>query len=303
MTKLDWMHPSYRDLLIDELASEKKLRDPFLRTANLKDIGLAFSTQGGENGKRALPLIVDDDSKRIIEQRIVEIIPDLTIHEQLGLFYIIESSIKEKGSNIEWIISLLCQLLSSLRTHWQERPINLPLLTEFCNLSLYLKPLPQLPDFERTWNYQIDLLKNAIEEEGCFSGSEIGDWAKLISLLKKNEPRFLTQINFPDSFSSLISEIIKNLESDVTSSISPLTIDIMRNEIDRITEIIDGLEELCSVVSGYQREITFAKYSLSQKRDEFVSSILEELEPDLDDIDDYLTDPTDFDINQLFSDL
>jgi hypothetical protein len=28
----------------------------------------AFSTQGGETGKRTMPLIVDDEGKRIIEQ-------------------------------------------------------------------------------------------------------------------------------------------------------------------------------------------------------------------------------------------
>ena len=303
MTELAWMHPSYRDLVIDELASDKTLRDTFLRTANGRDIGLAFSTQGGETGKRAIPLIVDDESKRIIEQRIQELLPNLKVYEQLGLILTIESVIKENSPQKVWANSLLYHMMDSLRDHWQGRPIYLSLLEEFCKSSLNRKPLPQLPDFEPTWNYQIDLLKNAIEEENFFSGSEIGDWAKLISLLKKNEPRFLTQVNFPDTYYSLVSEIITNLESDVTSYILSPTKDEIIDEIDRINEIIDGLDELSSVVSGFQRSITSVKYSLTQKRDELADSILEEQETDFEDIDDEPIDPSGFDIDQLFLDL
>jgi len=301
MTKLNWMHPSYRDLLIDEIASNKPLRDTFLLTANLNDIGLALSTQGGENGKRTWPLVVDNDSKRIIEQRIRELIPELEIYEQLGLFYILETSISEKDCDKNWVLVLLYQTLLSLRNQWQGVPTSLSLLKEFCKSSLMLKPLPQLPDFEPTWNYQIKLLEKVINE-GFFSGSEISDWVELISLLQNYEPRLLVQVFFPSEYLSLVSEIIKNLGNDIKSEICSPTKDEIRNEIDRINEIIDGLEKLSVVENQFKKIITPTIYLLLEKRDDLAEFLIDE-EPDFEDIDDEAIDSSDFDIDQLFSDL
>ncbi len=303
MTELEWMHPSYRDLVIDELASHKSLRDTFLRTANIRDIGLAFSTQGGATGKRTMPLIVDDESKRIIEQRIQDLLSELDQFDQNSLLSIIDNSAKENNPQKDWIVSLLDESLKSIRKNWQGKSIDLRLLENICKLTLHLKPLAQLPDFEPTWNYQINLLKKVIVGDGFFSGSEVGNWAKLISLLRKNEPRFLTQVNFPDAYISLISEIIKNLESDVNSYILSPTTDEIRYEIDRIIEIIDGLNDLSSVENSFQNTISSIEYSLQQKRYELTESVKEDQEPDFEDIDDEPIDHSGFDIDQLFSDL
>lgn len=113
----------------------------------------------------------------------------------------------------------------------------------------------------------------------------------------------MTQVNFPNAYSSLMSEIIKNLESDVNSYVLTPTKDDIRNEIERINEILDGLNDLSSVENSYQKIISSIEDSLQQKRDEVAESILEDQEPDFEDIDDEPIAHSGSDIDQLFSDL
>lgn len=91
--------------------------------------------------------------------------------------------------------------------------------------------------------------------------------------------------------------------SDVNSYILSPTKDDIKNEIDRSNEIIDGLNDLSSVENSYQKIISSIEYSLQQKRDELAESVLENQEPDFEDIDDEPKDHSGFNIDQLFSDL
>jgi hypothetical protein len=302
MTRLDWMHPSYRDLVIDELVYDKELRKIFLGTAGIQDISLALSTIGGHDGKRTMPLIGDEESKKIIEERVKVLSSTENEFGVLNLLTILDYAKKQNGPQSGWITDLLYTVLSSFPRLMAGKTINLYSLDYYCKLTLDFKPLLTLPDFETTWNYHVQLIQEVIDEDGFFTGSEIKNWARLTLILKKNEPRFLTQINYPDSFSSLISEIITNLESDVTSSISPLTNDIIKDEIYRINEIMSGLTELSSLESDFMRIIAPIKDSLEQKRNEYLENTHEE-EPDIDNIDDELIDTSGFDVDKLFADL
>ena len=60
---VQWIHPSYRDLVIDELSQDQSLRLRFLQMANLEGIKLALSQAGGAKGERHLPLLKDATSR------------------------------------------------------------------------------------------------------------------------------------------------------------------------------------------------------------------------------------------------
>jgi hypothetical protein len=68
-TMVDWIHPSYRDLVIDELIQDSSLRNTFLRRASLEGVKLAVSDTGGQCGERRLPLIRSAESWDILEER------------------------------------------------------------------------------------------------------------------------------------------------------------------------------------------------------------------------------------------
>jgi len=57
--RFEWMHPSWRDLVIEHLVTNTAARRSFLRRCGVNGIMLALSGSGGKEGKRNLPLLVE----------------------------------------------------------------------------------------------------------------------------------------------------------------------------------------------------------------------------------------------------
>ena len=55
--ELWWMHPSYRDLVIEELSRDAHLRRLFLTNCGVDGLKLAISEEGGERGEIKLALL------------------------------------------------------------------------------------------------------------------------------------------------------------------------------------------------------------------------------------------------------
>jgi hypothetical protein len=58
--RVEWVHPSWRDLVIDRLAGDAVMRRAFLRGCGAEGFALALSTSGGAAGERMFPMLVDD---------------------------------------------------------------------------------------------------------------------------------------------------------------------------------------------------------------------------------------------------
>lgn len=71
------MHPSWRDLVIDELAADQSARAAFLARCGPDGLLLALSSAGGTAGERALPLLHTDADWDVLAQRLHELAPTL----------------------------------------------------------------------------------------------------------------------------------------------------------------------------------------------------------------------------------
>lgn len=60
-----WIHPSWRDLIIDSLAAARIERKAFLSKCSSTGLNLAISVGGGADGERCSPLIVDQNDADI----------------------------------------------------------------------------------------------------------------------------------------------------------------------------------------------------------------------------------------------
>jgi hypothetical protein len=72
-----WVHPSWRDLVIDELVGDRVARQKFLRACSIEGILLAVSTAGGATGERLLPLVRDDQDWDALSDRLAVMIVEL----------------------------------------------------------------------------------------------------------------------------------------------------------------------------------------------------------------------------------
>ena len=73
-TVVDWIHPSYRDLVIEELIKNAELRNTFLRRASLEGVKLAVSDTGGRYGARSLPFIRSAESWDVLKDRCLSMV-------------------------------------------------------------------------------------------------------------------------------------------------------------------------------------------------------------------------------------
>ena len=71
---VNWIHPSYRDLVIDELMTDYDKQSAFLRNASSVGLGLALSEAGGAAGKRVLPFLGNNNSWLALESRALELV-------------------------------------------------------------------------------------------------------------------------------------------------------------------------------------------------------------------------------------
>ena len=69
-TAVEWIHPSWRDLLIEHLEAHPGDRRDFLSRCGVNGILLAVSRAGGSTGKREFPLLVDAEDWKIINDAI-----------------------------------------------------------------------------------------------------------------------------------------------------------------------------------------------------------------------------------------
>ncbi len=81
--RVDWVHPSWRDLVVGRVATDPELRRAFLRGCGAHGVALALSIAGGSEGKRALPLLVEDADWDAAGDRIARLVRDLA-EDDLG---------------------------------------------------------------------------------------------------------------------------------------------------------------------------------------------------------------------------
>jgi hypothetical protein len=72
-----WVHPSWRDLVIERLAADAEARRRFLGRCSLDGVLLALSRGGGRAGERIRPLLRSDGDWDAIDARVYELVPEL----------------------------------------------------------------------------------------------------------------------------------------------------------------------------------------------------------------------------------
>jgi hypothetical protein len=79
--RVTWVHPSWRDLVIERLADDPGARRGFLERCALPGALLALSTSGGAGGERALPLLLSDADWDALDATVHRLALELDQHD------------------------------------------------------------------------------------------------------------------------------------------------------------------------------------------------------------------------------
>ena len=208
-----WVHPSWRDLVIDELAHDAAARRAFLHACGVHGAALALSTAGGAAGDRALPLLRDDGDWDALADRLAELVPELDAPETTLVLTALAEARRETGGAQRFELDALAvETLERLARAWSSVRGGAPvgLLAEWLALASDLPDRPALPALAATW---VELAPTGDVDLGSATETTaFDDWTVLAELLREHEPNVLRRFGFPAAHAAELSAYVDAAE-------------------------------------------------------------------------------------------
>jgi hypothetical protein len=212
-TSVTWVHPSWRDLVIDELIQDRAARQVFLRSSSIDGILLAVSTAGGSAGERLLPLLRDDGDWDALADGLAVVIPELDEPDLTRLFVsLTEAKVAMPGNHRE-LDALAGYVLQQVARVWNREQAVIPVgsLASWFELAAGLPEQPALPELAATW---IELLPTErIDPRSASDLARLDDWTALAQLLQEWAPAVLSGFGFPERFEDVVGLFAEEVEA------------------------------------------------------------------------------------------
>jgi len=212
-TDVTWVHPSWRDLVIEELIGDPARRQRFLRASSIEGILLAVSTAGGSSGERVLPLLRADEDWDALSDRLAVLMADLDEPDITRLFVALaEAQTALPSDDRGELDALASYALQLVVRRWNRNHVVIPigLLASWFELAGTLAEDPVPPEFAATW---IELLPtDRIDPNSPSDLAQFDDWTALAELLGEHAPAALAAFGFPDEHREVIGAFVDDVQ-------------------------------------------------------------------------------------------
>jgi len=213
--KMEWIHPSCRDLAIKILATRPDERRHFLETCSKAGLKLACSVGGGEDGSLHLPLLMDSRDWKIFALRAhKEVANDATFFAILSIA--LQELIKIAKNDVR--IALFSNMLSELRSLIPEAIQNLD-IDKLPALSVFLEHHREYGNpksFEPQWQYCLERAEIWNESYSHLS-DDLYDLEIILYFLQSVEPLEKDRESFSRKVTEICALIGKRAKSDFES--------------------------------------------------------------------------------------
>jgi hypothetical protein len=213
--RVAWVHPSWRDLVIDHLSSDDAARQHFLRSCSVHGALLALSAAGGRGGDRELPLLRRDGDWDALTGRLSDLVPELEPVELIGLMdalLLMTHDPLDASSRVE-AEALAIAVLSRVRSVWNMTgaPVSLAGLEMWLTLAGRLSAEPDPPAIAMTWAELLPVAAPDLSDRGSLE--RFADWLTLVELLLDYDPHLLAGLGFPGHTPELCERFLSSLEN------------------------------------------------------------------------------------------
>lgn len=295
---LNWVHPSVRDLVIDELGTVGNERRRFLTAGSINAVLLALSDVGGESGQRRRPLLVDAQDWQCLQDTCERLIASGGHEEILRLVDALDEAAEGiEGSERAYYDSLVRRVCLAFSARWNAAPElnSWRLLERFTRLSTNVRPFSPAPDLEALWTDALEAAHRAKGDEVDIEANEraVVDFLRAVRAIAQLEPRFLTAMRFPETHEALLQQLENQIlgyrAADYGSYLDDAA-DTMRDLLAAVQlgQEVGAIAELCHRVGGHVASTTGALDSEQERRREEDDSdydIDRADKPDFDDTD------------------
>ena len=194
--RVTWVHPSWRDLVISELARDDELRRRFLRHCGVDGAALALSSGGGRDGERVRPLLTEDADWDALGDNLHHACSELAPNEAVRLLGVLGEAIDGVEAD-----ALSAMVLERLEQRWRGCVVSVDALEAWTAAAGRLPPHATVA---ATW-LELDppgAPRTPVELE------RFADWLRLAELIAAWDRGLLDNFGFPDRCGDVLDAFI-----------------------------------------------------------------------------------------------
>jgi hypothetical protein len=245
--RVTWVHPSWRDLVISELARDGELRRRFLRHCGVDGAALALSSGGGSDGDRVRPLLTEDADWDALGDNLHHACSELTPGDAVRLLEVLGEAIDGVEAD-----ALSAMVLKRLEQRWSGQVVAVDALEAWTAAA---GKLPPSDTVAATW-LELDppaAPRTPVELE------RFADWLRLAELISLHDSELLESLGFPDRCGDVLDAFIaepalteppveRELRVDALARLARLD----RSRADEALELVPVLDLSASIVQQFE---------------------------------------------------
>ncbi len=196
----EWVHPSWRDLLIDHLVDHRLTRQRFLGRCSVSGIALSLSSAGGAAGRRSFPLVIEDSDWNCLTSNVSALVPNLKAKDLERLLFIVSAAFKHSSQGDEqerrlFELASACIHASSLAWAQRRAYATTNALRSYYSICRSTK-ITLDPGLSGIWTEVFFDLVELVIEGTDFEvlTDELGSIAEYIRLTQDESPQFFDRI-------------------------------------------------------------------------------------------------------------
>jgi hypothetical protein len=197
--RVAWVHPTWRDLVIERLAGDSELRRHFLGRCGPHGVALALSTRGGAAGERQLPLVARDEDWDATGDRIYALAPELEPREAVIVLAAIDhllEAVSDDALLAGEAVALARLALERFGELWENSHavITLPCIDAWLSVAARLQPPPRPTFLGVTW---ANLLPTQLPDpDDLTEVQRFTDWQSLCEVVGDFSFELLTELGY-----------------------------------------------------------------------------------------------------------
>ena len=237
--RIAWVHPSWRDLVIEHLSRQRAARAHFLSACGPDGVSLALAVAGGAAGERTLPLLREDADWDLLTDRVAALIAGLDPPVLTHVLSALEAALA--GTDDRWALrearALATYALERIKRGWDdaEQPLDVGLLEAWFDLAQHLPDPPSPPCVARTWS---ELLPSGPPDiEATDALERYDEWLRLAVELKRSAPEILEELRFPRRYRDVLVGFWDAVVKADPTTVAPRVRSAVLAVIDRYVDV------------------------------------------------------------------
>jgi hypothetical protein len=258
---IGWVHPSWRDLVIEKLRSDPAARRRFLAACGIHGVTLALSAEGGVAGERTLPLLISDGDWDELGGRVRDLLRELEDQELARLLLELAAALTAilDPAQTREAQSLATYLVNATRHAWDRacRPLPVALLEAWYALNKRVPEPAEAPGLAPTWAelHPGSLLLDRPDRSELVRAD---DWLALARTLSKHDRNALRALGFFDRDRDLLERMIVTLTRTTSDDeLRPLSEAVLLRIEELVPDLATGAQsaiEIARLVEEMERK-------------------------------------------------